>query len=496
MQTGAYPRTSSLGADEEALDGKYHKRPRRRWSESGSGSLPSPLVLIVLLLVGGVAVYFAFAGQFGSHGELSSDNGEVHGADEVEIAVGKRKGGKAHKAAKAPPSKVAPKKDRAAGSEKLRPAQGNEGDDSMDATPLEDDASLGPVRSNDASPLPRQLTEHPYTFTLVNMATEQKTWLQRSLLNKQRYARKHGISWELHLETLADSDPVWSKIPAMELALFGVSSVPNLDLDVPPGHADWTSKTPVQMVKGARDHWAWWLDIDTLVTNYSVSLTSVVDQAHVVFNEEHKGKENPPEMEMILSRDCNGINAGSLFLRRSPWVQRFLPLLYSIRDELPNLDPDKRSEQDAIVYLYERKKEIRDRTTFLPQSLLNGNPDDIGCTEFFKDDSSGRTWKVGLCRFPCFGPVLTICPIILRVFSCNDIRKETLSGTSRDPGPTRTTLWSATGSKPGLPRRSASKRASSCLISIGRRWSSSLMLFRRARRVVKRGGARLSVCGR
>lgn len=274
------------------------------------------------------------------------------------------------------------------------PAPGNEGDDTMDNTPIEDMAALGPERYRDASPLPRQLQNLP-TFTLVNMATEQKTWLQKSLLNKQQYVRRHGYSWELHLETLAENDAVWSKIPAMELALFGVSSVPNLDLDVPPGHRTWGDKLPVKEPKTGRDHWAWWLDIDTLITNHSITLNSIVKAAEVVFAEQHNHSESRPELEIILSRDCNGINAGSLFLRRSPWVQRFLALLWSLRDELPKLDEDKRSEQDAIVYLYERRKEIRDRTTFLPQYVLNGNPDDIGCTEFFADDTSGRTWKVG-----------------------------------------------------------------------------------------------------
>ncbi|KAI9003937.1 galactosyl transferase GMA12/MNN10 family-domain-containing protein [Hyaloraphidium curvatum] len=230
------------------------------------------------------------------------------------------------------------------------------------------------------------------------MATEQKPWLQKTLLNKQRYVRRHGYSWELHLETLAENDPVWSKIPAMELALFGCSSIPRerLDLPVPPGSADWSTKKPVPVPKGGREHWAWWFDIDTLITNYSVSLASIVVAAKEVHRENHKGKKDAPDLEMILSRDCNGLNAGSLLLRRSPWVQRFLALLWSMRDELPKIDKDKRSEQDALAYLYKTKEDVRARAAFLPQTVLNGNPEDISCLEWFEGTGeSGRPWKRG-----------------------------------------------------------------------------------------------------
>lgn len=397
-------RVSSL-ADEEGLDGKYHKRPRRGWTGSVFGgrsegcSLCSPLVL-VLALAAALVYVLLFSGHevvpgIGTEVEITggAGKGKGHkgGAGKAKGRGGKETNGSNNDAKSCPPC-ICPSSGSSG-----RASKGNEGDPRMDGNPLEDDAALGPVRNELAAPMPRQLTSAPYTFTLVNMATEQKAWLQRSLLNKQRYVRKHGYSWELHLETLAENDPVWSKIPAMELALFGVSSVPNLDLEVPPGHASWSNKGKIfTPIKGEREHWAWWLDIDTLVTNGSYTLDWIVDEAHKVFKAEHakKGNKDHPPLEMILSRDCNGINAGSLFLRRSPWVQRFLALLWSLRDELPNLDKDKRSEQDAIVYLYERKQEIRDRTTFLPQYILNGNPEDIGCTEFFPDDSTGRTWQV------------------------------------------------------------------------------------------------------
>lgn len=58
--------------------------------------------------------------------------------------------------------------------------------------------------------------------------------------------------------------------------------------------------------KYLREHpeteWVWWLDIDTLITNHHIRIEDRID------NDYH----------FIISKDLNGVNAGSFFIRNSP----------------------------------------------------------------------------------------------------------------------------------------------------------------------------------
>ncbi|KAI9014037.1 galactosyl transferase GMA12/MNN10 family-domain-containing protein [Hyaloraphidium curvatum] len=228
-------------------------------------------------------------------------------------------------------------------------------------------------------------------FTLVNIASPGRKgpWLHMSLLNKQRFVRRNGHRWALHLEALWPGDAMWSKIPAMELTLFGSSRIDGLSREAVgrTSASDW-SEPPV----GVPEHWAWWLDLDTLITNLSVPLAGVVAEAKLAHRAAHP---DGPELEMILSRDCNGINAGSYMIRRSAWSRDYLSRLWSMRAELAVKDPERASEQDAMARLFETDPEIRARTAFAPQTVLNGNAEEIGCTESLEDGTNGRTWQHG-----------------------------------------------------------------------------------------------------
>ena len=186
----------------------------------------------------------------------------------------------------------------------------------------------------------------------------------------------------------------------MEIALFGATSVPGVDyrgsaellLHEDEEHRDEGVSEPDE------EHWAWWLDADALITNSDIRLEDIVDAAKAVHaaNRDPASAERQPTLELILSRDCNRLNAGSYLIRRSAWSRRYLSHLWMLRSEMRRIDPDRLSEQDAMVYLLETSDEVRNRAVYAPQKVLNGNAEEIQCTEWFEETrEKGASWELG-----------------------------------------------------------------------------------------------------
>jgi hypothetical protein len=60
--------------------------------------------------------------------------------------------------------------------------------------------------------------------------------------------------------------------------------------------------------------WVWWLDIDTIITNFHVRIEDRIDNNY----------------HFIISKDLNGINAGSFFIRNSPEGRNFLDWMIDV----------------------------------------------------------------------------------------------------------------------------------------------------------------------
>jgi hypothetical protein len=61
--------------------------------------------------------------------------------------------------------------------------------------------------------------------------------------------------------------------------------------------------------------WAWWIDCDAMVTNFNVTLESIID------NDYH----------IIMSTDINGLNCGSFLIRNTPQGRAWLEMIFSQR---------------------------------------------------------------------------------------------------------------------------------------------------------------------
>jgi hypothetical protein len=152
--------------------------------------------------------------------------------------------------------------------------------------------------------------------------------------------------------------PVWSKVPALKDAF---------------------NKHP-------QAKWIWWLDLDAIIMTPEVSLTTHLLSPAALYSKLRKGEayhlhgpENPGiyhtaetpdpnQINMLISGDHNGINAGSFFLRRSAWTDMFLDLWldpYYVERDVPG------QEQDAIIHMMEHHAFVREHVGIVPQRALN-----------------------------------------------------------------------------------------------------------------------------
>ncbi|KAK6543919.1 hypothetical protein TWF694_000637 [Orbilia ellipsospora] len=200
---------------------------------------------------------------------------------------------------------------------------------------------------------------------LLDMATQ----------NRQEYADFHG--YKFHFINISRYDlhgahPVWAKIPAL--------------LDT--------------FIQFPDAHWVWWLDTDAMIMNPEIDLNThllshTAMRSKLLAGEEflkggtkHTGhymskNADPKNIDILISQDHNGLNAGSFFLRRSKFTQ----MLMDFWEEpfyVYNGWPGK--EQDALLHMVQHHRQVRERTGLIPQRTLNGYPVGWESMGWFKGD--------------------------------------------------------------------------------------------------------------
>ncbi|KAH7300504.1 hypothetical protein KP509_24G065600 [Ceratopteris richardii] len=117
------------------------------------------------------------------------------------------------------------------------------------------------------------------------------------LESRSLYASLHGYGLRIyfHRPDLRRS-LVWSKVIAIHENFFHGPELPS--------SAD-------------RDNdWIWLLDLDALIFNFNVKLESIVESARA----HHQGND----VDIVISNDHNGVNAGSFLIRKSEWTRQLL----------------------------------------------------------------------------------------------------------------------------------------------------------------------------
>lgn len=170
-------------------------------------------------------------------------------------------------------------------------------------------------------------------------------------------------------------------------------------IDTGSDHVVWAKMGAIQRVfdENPQVEWVWWMDTDIFLMNPEIELGEhlLSDKALVerlsfarpirkpdasFGGEVYPSRENAPKPEnlnLLLSQDFFGINAGSFFIKRSPWTDMLLDLWYDPVHVEKNYIF---KEQEALNNLIRGHKSILSHTGIYPQRLFNsytGEPNDV-----------------------------------------------------------------------------------------------------------------------
>ncbi|KAF2500210.1 galactosyl transferase [Lophium mytilinum] len=188
--------------------------------------------------------------------------------------------------------------------------------------------------------------------------------LERICEERDSYAKLHNYT-HTWLNTdkydVGDAHPVWAKIPAIADAFY----------------------------QNPQAKWLWIADSDIIFMTHSVKLEEMllsqkamsekIMKGQTLFNgmkdgKSHKTKITMPEepkisnLDILITQDHNGINAGSIFIRRSQFT-RFI--LEAWTDKLLMEDHWLGKEQDALKHLMLEHPLIRSHVGVFPQRMFN-----------------------------------------------------------------------------------------------------------------------------
>jgi len=187
--------------------------------------------------------------------------------------------------------------------------------------------------------------------------------LEDITLNRQEYANLHGYHYQflnISKYDIGGAHPVWAKLPAIVEAF-------NLH---------------------PKAKWIWWLDLDAIIMSPEVDLRThilsheaLLKSAQVDYEMNKSGgglsgvktykNMNPNNIDIIVSQDQNGLNAGSFLIRRSEFSRMFIDMW---SDPMFVRENWIAQEQDAMMHLIKEHEVVREHMALLPQTMINSYP--------------------------------------------------------------------------------------------------------------------------
>lgn len=113
------------------------------------------------------------------------------------------------------------------------------------------------------------------------------------------------------------------------------------------------------LTENPNTQWVWWLDIDTLITNFHIKIEDRIDDNY----------------DFIITKDINGINAGSFFIKNSPAGNELLDWMidvYPIFEKQTGFFAEQ-TAMEAAMHI-EKFKKI---TKFVSQKSINSYHDSL-----------------------------------------------------------------------------------------------------------------------
>ena len=155
--------------------------------------------------------------------------------------------------------------------------------------------------------------------------------LEATWYNKQHYATKHGYTL-LNASDLVDIQrpPAWSKILAAQDALQG-----NCD-------------------------WVFWMDPDSLIMAQETRIEEILPAGEGI--------------DLVITRDATGFNAGMWMVRKSDWSTEFLKEWWSMTTFIRQKGDTKSGDNDALKALLADEKKREEHVYVAPQCAMNSYP--------------------------------------------------------------------------------------------------------------------------
>ncbi|RPA80480.1 hypothetical protein BJ508DRAFT_129948 [Ascobolus immersus RN42] len=192
-------------------------------------------------------------------------------------------------------------------------------------------------------------------FAIATFITKQESYMWLSLSGKHEYAKRHG--YDFHVDySLGQRDKdklMWHKMVMLE-----------------------------ELTATGKYDWIWWIDFDSLITNTSVTLQSIVESSLAMV---HPARRD--EIDMFLTADCFPLNAGSMLFRATPRIYPFTKRVWRCSETHPHYN-----EQTCIMDLVLNNTwHDGDHAFFVPQYTINAFPPEIRCY-----DKHGKAWEKGM----------------------------------------------------------------------------------------------------
>lgn len=215
-------------------------------------------------------------------------------------------------------------------------------------------------------------TDNATKIAILSMTSKQTDYDWMSMSNKYEYATKHSydLIWNFTAPTAPSNYAKhWDKLDMIR---------------------DATQDT----LSGKKQYeWLWMLDYDTIITNPSITIEKIIEESLQLAESQGKPRD---QINLILTRDCEPLNTGSMFIRVSPWTLSFL------REWKTGLQPKtpNRTEQDVLRdMLLDDVHDMVGSSVVVPQTWFNAYPEELGNC---RDERDRRDWEEGmfLIHFP------------------------------------------------------------------------------------------------
>lgn len=179
------------------------------------------------------------------------------------------------------------------------------------------------------------------TVFLPNAHHQKDTVSSFVIQNREQYCKRHGYDCFLLSKKLClTRSPPWQKIPMAMKLLFSS--------------------------KRRNYEWVWLLDFDAIIMNLDLSLDRHVIQPGTGL----KTVTNERDIHIIATKDCNGLNTGSILLHRTE-ITRDLLLNAWATSPVFHRHVRYYAEQGGITTAMKRNEAAAAAVTYVPQSTFN-----------------------------------------------------------------------------------------------------------------------------